>query len=701
MKKKVVTELNLTYESKYLTLVVKAFSRLNSAVKQWTAKGANNLLFLVLLSAIGSAWSLCSVGPVLAQGINNGNGGIQEVPIGVPITMIVRVTSTDDEFPAPLIDVAVEWSVTNGTARLGADETTTNENGESSNTLTIDEVGDVTVEVSSPSGGQPTPAVFNFTGVLVPMALTIEIVSGNNQTGWIGEQFPEDLVVRVTGPGEGIITVAWAVDPPEAARLDRNITMTTGSAANTSSNNLTIRRLGPVRVTATALAGNQPSVTFDLTAGRSRLNGGGLSDIPGLNEAQKSVAGALDSISTKRMIRGDLKDRANDLKNNAAADPGAVRDALQEIAFEEVSIMGSTAIETSDAQFRNIKTRLAAIRDAERGKRIFRGLVINVIGEPITGPMFASLLPASGGEMIESAADNNASIFDNLEFFINGTLSIGDRDATSREPSFDFDTLGITGGVDCRLIDNLVLGAAFGFANTDNDFSSGSNLDTNGTTVSLYGTYNVPDRFYIDGIFSFGWDHYDLDRGINYSIPNGVDVNQTAKSDTDGRQFALGFSGGYDFSIGGFTIGPFARLNFTDIDIDSFQERITNKRQPGSELNFDIDSQDLKSLTTVLGGQISYAVSTKRAVLLPQLRLEWEHEYEDNTRDIDAKFVNDPFGTPVIIPTEDPDRNFFNIGLGLSSVFPGGKSAFIHYEAVIGREDLTKHSISVGARFEF
>ena len=107
------------------------------------------------------------------------------------------------------------------------------------------------------------------------------------------------------------------------------------------------------------------------------------------------------------------------------------------------------------------------------------------------------------------------------------------------------------------------------------------------------------------------------------------------------------------------------------------------------------------SLTTALGGQASYAISTRWAVLLPQARVEWEHEYENDSREIDARFVHDSSRTPVRIKTNNPDRNYFNVGIGLSAVFPRGKSAFVDYETALGIHNVTEHNIAVGFRIEF
>ena len=103
----------------------------------------------------------------------------------------------------------------------------------------------------------------------------------------------------------------------------------------------------------------------------------------------------------------------------------------------------------------------------------------------------------------------------------------------------------------------------------------------------------------------------------------------------------------------------------------------------------------------VLGGHFSYAISTSRAVLSPQLRFEWEHEFRDGSRDIDSRFVHDPTSTSFRIGTDDPDRDFFNLGIGISATFPGQKSGFLFYETKLGHDDIKHDSLTAGMRFEF
>jgi hypothetical protein len=55
----------------------------------------------------------------------------------------------------------------------------------------------------------------------------------------------------------------------------------------------------------------------------------------------------------------------------------------------------------------------------------------------------------------------------------------------------------------------------------------------------------------------------------------------------------------------------------------------------------------------------------------------------------------------IIIPTENPDTDLYNLSLGVAGTFPYGISAFIDYATILGLNDFTYHQVGGGLRFEF
>jgi outer membrane autotransporter protein len=192
----------------------------------------------------------------------------------------------------------------------------------------------------------------------------------------------------------------------------------------------------------------------------------------------------------------------------------------------------------------------------------------------------------------------------------------------------------------------------------------------------------------VDG--GFMWNTYSTNRNI--AFPG---VNITAVGSTDGQQYTANMGAGYDLALGGFTLTPFARMEYLNL----VSERFTESGALGLDLL--IRGQRTQSLRSALGLQVGYSWSVPFGVLVPQVRAEWVHEYRDGSRELTATFVNDPFGTAFFIPTDTPTRNFAALGAGLSGVFARGISAFVHYETFLGLTHVSNHQFSGGMRLEF
>ena len=404
---------------------------------------------------------------------------------------------------------------------------------------------------------------------------------------------------------------------------------------------------------------------------------------------------------------GDLRDRCNELVQHSAnpTEAANVQAGLQQTAGVQGTALNSAKVNTA-LQFASITARLATLRAG--GVGIGLGGFALAPPESLPGPRVASL----GGDQVAQAAPSaGESPAGRWGVFLTGMYTTGDVEATSREAGYDFKGGGVTGGVDYRLTPNVILGFALGYAATSVDFSdNGGKVNVDDLLASVYGTYYVTDQFYVDGIATVLWSSYDLARAIRYSIPTvspvgtGVtNVSQTAKSDPDGLGFGVGTAAGYDFNWGALTAGPIGRVNYVWSKVNGYRERIDGTA-PGFGLGLDVEDQTVESLVTGLGGQVSYAISTTVGVFVPQLRFEWVHEFLNNARAYQARFLNDPTpgpATTVQWSTDNPDRNFFNLAVGVAATFARGVSAFVYYDTVLDLRDVTQHRIAGGLRVTF
>ena len=367
--------------------------------------------------------------------------------------------------------------------------------------------------------------------------------------------------------------------------------------------------------------------------------------------------------------------------------------AIQQVAGEEVVAPRTMASKTFNGQQKNLTTRLAALRAGVKGFSVsglgfgnfqkFAGVDsadTNSLGSPQRG----------GG----ASGDGAGFSLNRLSAFVNGIISIGDKEQTSREDGFDFDSQGVTVGVDYRLLDDLVLGTAFSYSHFDADFktssvNSGGDSQSDGYVFSLYGTYYLKN-FYVEGIGSVGWNDHDSKRNINFG-----GLNRTAKGDTDSTQYSFSIGVGYDFVANDIDYGPYARLSYLRVDIDSFKE------SGAQGLNLEVEDQEITSLISALGFRASKKFSWKWGVWFPQIRGEWNYEFENDSKTIKTQYVNDPFNTQLLVKTENPDRDFFRVGFTLANVSQGGTQAYFDYDTMLGFRDISNHIFTIGVRQEF
>ena len=200
-------------------------------------------------------------------------------------------------------------------------------------------------------------------------------------------------------------------------------------------------------------------------------------------------------------------------------DNEGVRDVLRWFTNEEVSTAGTLATNTTNTQVVNIIARLTTLRNGISGFSV-AGLRMprqakKALAQTDVGRLDGHRRGGSAGNELEAAKG-----FSKLGGFVNGALGFGSRDPTTFEDAVDFDTASITAGVDYRLSNQTVIGAALGYSQLDSTYDgarsvvSGS-VDSTGYSLSLYGLYEI-QKYYFDGLLSYGRNDYDFVRRIAY-----------------------------------------------------------------------------------------------------------------------------------------------------------------------------------------
>lgn len=629
----------------------------------------------------------------------SGNAQTGEVGKTLPAPLVVKIDGSGSPGSAGrhgnikgLAGVPVTWVVTAGGGSVSASNTVTDPNGESSVFFTLGpNPGTHSVTASTPGGTTVfTATAFIPTGVLTKISGDNQTLPTNTDSAPLIVQLKDDAGRPLPG-----ITIAWVADN---ATLDAESTVTdaNGKAQVIAS----VTQSGAASVSASSANPSAAPVTFSLN--------GGVANLPNLDPVLEQVGAVIDNlcpalagIANPTPQQQDLALRCRELLDAAGLDPDATVVALEELFEEMARAQADATLLALQAQFQNIKARLAALRSGNTGGGMggagFNGLTLS-------GPGGMVSLSTMFKTMVGEAPVEAETGFSRWGWFVSGNVGRGETDALGLGPAFDYDINGLTSGIDYRYRDNLVIGGSLGYTKQDTDSRDGtSSMETKGWSVSGYASWFSENNWYVDGVLTWGRNKYNGLRRIEYTLPlvggGTIEIDQLARANSNGDLLQGAFTLGRDFQKGGWTLGAYGRVLYNRADIGDAQEVML--AGAGSGLGLFVEGRELTSLATVLGGKASYAYSASWGILMPYADIEWEHETQDDPGLLTAYFIHDPTQSPIIISSGTTDRDFFRLGFGLSMVMTGGKSGFLYYQRVAGRTGQSQDNLSLGFRMEF
>ncbi len=403
-----------------------------------------------------------------------------------------------------------------------------------------------------------------------------------------------------------------------------------------------------------------------------------------LSPNQRSIAKALN----KAMAKGQLKGLINDLNEVTVEN---LPDVLSLLSPEQLAVIFNIGFSGAQIQNNNIERRL---EDARRGSRGFsaNGLTltnsrgtVSFDGAPIAmgGKDGLSIAGFDGKSLVGKQTVIPSVIESRWSFFATGNGEWADIESTSRARGSEFTTGGLTIGGDYRINDNLLVGIAGSYANTSADLYKGGEVSVNSGKASVYGTL-FNESYYVNASVGGGYNAYDITRS---------GLGGRSNSDTTGGQFDALLGGGYDFRVGGLTVGPVASLQYTYLGLDSFQETGSGD----ARLRF--PSQHQESLKSAIGAKASYAFNIGKVVVTPEVRAQWQHEYLDSTAAIESSFV----GADSTFTVNGPriGRDSLVLDAGATVQFNPSISAFAYYTGEIGRSNYSSNGVNGGFRVSF
>ncbi|MFK7857385.1 MAG: autotransporter outer membrane beta-barrel domain-containing protein [Granulosicoccus sp.] len=430
---------------------------------------------------------------------------------------------------------------------------------------------------------------------------------------------------------------------------------------------------------------------------------------PGISMAQQVLVIDINVVGlnvNQETARAQLDEACNSLNGNTSPQAASLQEVcdlidtfdednpedvrrLQEIADivapEEAFAVNDSLVTFSDYQTTNVHARLNVLRNA----------VLEQAGsedDEQTSSILNDFGPAS---ILQSGGGASSDLVSRLGAFINGHVSSGTFDGAELQQDSDISSSSLTFGADYRFGDNVVAGLGLGFLQDESTFSNViGGAESDGFNLTAYATWYEADKGYLDFVLDFGSADYDQERAISLT----GDSSLIAASSPSSSATSITVSGGRNFKPFGVDLGGYFRLSLTRATVDAYSETLKLQR-PGFAALYSIGEQSVASTKMVLGFELSKAISTSYAIVVPLLRLEYVTENESDKENIEATLITT--GTVAQFQGEDRVTGYSNLGIGASAVFQQGRSIYAYYETHLQHDLISQNWLKAGIRLEF
>lgn len=279
----------------------------------------------------------------------------------------------------------------------------------------------------------------------------------------------------------------------------------------------------------------------------------------------------------------------------------------------------------------------------------------------------------------DSSQTNEDSAFN---FWASGAIRSGNQDAQNGAAGFDFETDGLSIGVDKRMSGEWAVGAGVGYGRDESRVgNNGTRNEGEAYTFAIYSSYHPNETWFVDGLVGYQWMNYQLDR---YVIANG----NTVYGERDGTQLFASFTVGGDFNNENWHWSPYARWNLARATLDPY----TESGDPIYVLAY--DDLEIRTNTLSLGWRGSYESALDWGTFAPQLRLEYQHDFQgDTTASMQYALV----GTGQIYDAvfEGYDRNRWVFGVGANMEFNNGWRFMIEFQGTGNTGSGSSHGLQL------
>jgi outer membrane autotransporter protein len=313
---------------------------------------------------------------------------------------------------------------------------------------------------------------------------------------------------------------------------------------------------------------------------------------------------------------------------------------------------------------------------------LMANVTMNAIGNRMAGLRGDTLVASN-----DLSAGLNASPLKD-GFWLKALGSNAKQDQVGAYDGYKTNTYGVAFGVDRMFKPNLTGGvsiAAVG-ANVDqSNLRDGDSTKIKGVQATLYGSFDVDKKLYIDGALSYASNKYD---SVRQTI-----VGRTALGNYDGVQFGARIGAGYQIDLGNkYTLTPMVSLDYSHLTQDAYTET------GAGDIGLRVNEQKLNRLRAALGVRLANEWLSEGTLYRPEITVQSFHDSGSFNKDITAAYIGG--GDSFVTSTNQVGKNTVNVGLGLTVATDKVSSVKFKYDFE-KRDGFSGHTASITGRWSF
>lgn len=255
------------------------------------------------------------------------------------------------------------------------------------------------------------------------------------------------------------------------------------------------------------------------------------------------------------------------------------------------------------------------------------------------------------------------------------------------------DTFGLGAGVDTLLspTTRAGVGLSVATASVHSRHSVPNILDVDNRQVNFYGTQDVDEQTYVEGMLSFGQNKYQGKRRISVGS-----ISRTALSEYPGTVFAARLGAGRKIPSGLWEMVPSMGYQFSHLRVRSYTET------QADAANLAVQSTAMSASKVNAGFKLRYLHETMRGKVVPELRFMIVYDFLAEVHSTTSRFIQDgvQYGDPFVVQGASIPKTTYTAGFGwgIYTLADMKIHAAYDYEA---RKDYHTHSAAVNFRYEW